>query len=107
MERSVDVIVSGHLCLDLLPQMDHVRLNELASPGRLFEIDPLRMSTGGAVSNTGLALHRLGVNVRLMSNVGDDLLGRMIISFLAGRDPELAQYITVREGQASSYTVVL
>ncbi len=107
MEKSVDVIVSGHLCLDLLPEMDDVPLRELPSPGRLFETGPLRFSTGGAVSNTGLALHRLGVNVRLMSNVGDDLLGHAVIDFLNARDPALSQYVSIKPGLDSSYTIVL
>ena len=107
MEKSVEITVAGHLCLDLLPQMDHIRLSDLTLPGHLFETGPMRFSTGGAVSNTGLALHRLGVDVRLMSNVGDDLIGRMIIAFLEGRDPLLAQHIRARTGIPSSYTVVL
>lgn len=105
--EAVDVIVTGSLCLDLIPRMAHVPLDELATPGRLFEVGELDISTGGAVSNTGLALHRLGVNVRLMASVGDDLLGRVIIAFLKDRDPVLADLITVRPNQASSYTVVL
>ncbi len=107
MDRPVDVIVCGHLCLDLLPQMEHIRLNDLPSPGRLFEVGSLAVSTGGAVSNTGLALHRLGVNVRLMSNVGDDLIGRAIRAFLESRDPALGQSIRIKNDQASSYTIVL
>lgn len=62
-----DVIVSGHMCLDLLPDMRDVPLDGMASPGRLFEIGALEMSTGGAVSNTGLALHKLGIDVGLMA----------------------------------------
>ena len=107
MEKAIDVIVSGHLCLDLLPTMDHIRLDELPVPGHLFEVGPMHISTGGVVSNTGLALNRLGVNVRLMSNVGDDLIGRLILAFLAGRDPALTQSIRVKAGSASSYSVVL
>lgn len=105
--HSVDVIVSGHLCLDLIPQMDSVPLAELASPGRMFETGPLAISTGGAVSNTGLALHKLGVPVGLMASVGSDLLGELIIAFLNSRDPALSELITVMRGQGSSYTVVM
>jgi len=107
MERTIDVIASGHLCLDLIPQMDHVPLAALSAPGKLYEIGPLAISTGGSVSNTGLALHRLGANVRLMATVGDDLLGQIIIAFLRERDPLLAEMIAVKQGHASSYTIVL
>jgi sugar/nucleoside kinase (ribokinase family) len=104
---SIDVIVSGHLCLDLIPAMDHVTMQQLTTPGRMVETGPISVSTGGAVSNTGLALHRLGVNVRLMATVGDDLIGQMIVAYLKNRDERLIQSITVQRGQAGSYTVVL
>ncbi len=104
---SIDVIVSGHLCLDLIPGMAQVSSEELAHPGQLIETEPLTLSTGGVVSNSGLALHRLGVNVRLMATVGGDLLGRVIIAALKDRDPHLAELITVQEGLPSSYSVVL
>jgi sugar/nucleoside kinase (ribokinase family) len=107
MSGSGDVVISGHLCLDLIPQMADVPVDELATPGRLFEVGPLVMSTGGAVSNTGLALHRLGVDVRLMASVGDDLLGRLIVQALEARDPSLSRLIRILPGRASSYTVVL
>lgn len=107
MDAGVDVIVCGHLCLDLIPKMDTVPLAALASPGKLFEVGALEMSTGGAVSNTGLALHRLGANVRLLSAVGDDLLGRVIIAFLKDRDAELAELVNVKAGFSTSYSVLL
>lgn len=102
-----DIIVAGHLCLDLLPAMANVSLEQMPSPGKLFEVDPLTIATGGAVSNTGLALHRLGVNVGLMSAVGDDLLGRVIVASIKDRDPALAENIHVRAGSPSSYTIAL
>lgn len=107
MQTSPDIIVSGHLCLDLIPTMGHVPLNALGSPGQLFDVGPLTFSTGGAVSNTGLALHRLGVNVGLMATVGDDLVGRAIVSFLEQRDSGLSRWIRVEQNQSSSYTIVL
>lgn len=103
----VDVVVSGHLCLDLLPQMAHVPVSSLSAPGQLSEVGPLDMSTGGVVSNTGLALHRLGMDVRLMATVGDDLIGQTILHIIAARDPALTRFITVAPGQPGSYTIIL
>jgi sugar/nucleoside kinase (ribokinase family) len=102
-----EIIVSGHLCLDLLPALPTVPLSALASPGRLFEADPLDIATGGAVSNTGLALHTLGFPVSLSATVGPDLLGRVIIAFLKDRDPSLAENIKVQPQGATSYSVLL
>jgi sugar/nucleoside kinase (ribokinase family) len=105
--KPVDIIAAGHLCLDLIPDMLHVRLENLAIPGKLYETGPIRISTGGSVSNTGLALHRLGVSVSLMSIVGEDLIGQVILNYLAARDPALTEAITVNSGQPSSSTLVL
>jgi sugar/nucleoside kinase (ribokinase family) len=107
MDTPLDVIVSGHLCLDLLPDMAKVKPEMLIKPGHLSEAGPISISTGGAVSNTGLALNRLGVNVRLMAGVGSDLLGRVIVEFLNARNPSLTELITTIPDQPSSYTVVL
>ncbi len=102
-----DIIVSGVICLDLFPRMQDVPLQTLTTPGRLIEVGQIDVATGGAVSNTGLTLHRLGVNVGLMSTVGDDFIGRIIIDSLNAQDPKLSQYLALREGQPSSYSIVL
>lgn len=103
----IDVIVSGHLCLDLFPAMSGVSPATLAQPGRLIEVGSMRIATGGAVSNVGLALNRLGINVRLMATVGGDLIGQMIIAALRERDTALTELITVQRDEPGSYSVVL
>jgi sugar/nucleoside kinase (ribokinase family) len=63
------------------------------------------LSTGGAVSNTGLGLRRLGARVALMGKIGDDYFGRVVRM--------IVEQEGVREGllpdraSATSYTVVL
>jgi sugar/nucleoside kinase (ribokinase family) len=107
MDETVDIVVTGHLCVDLVPRTEHIPLQHLVVPGRVIEIGPLDYSTGGSVGNTGVALHRLGVNVRLMATVGDDLPGRLVISFLEAIDTKLTQFISLRSGLRGSYTIVL
>ena len=102
-----DVIVSGHLYADVLPNTPHLPLQALSSPGKLYEIDDLNIATGGSVSNTGLALHCLGINVGLMTTVGDDLLGRVIIAKLKDYAPQLSELIKTRPNEASSYSIIL
>ncbi|MDX2162914.1 MAG: PfkB family carbohydrate kinase [bacterium] len=104
---TLPVVVAGHLCLDLLPEMRTLSPAALTSPGRLFEVGALATATGGAVSNTGLALDRLGVEVRLVSKVGDDLTGGLIRAILERANPRLVAGIGTAPGVASSYTVVL
>lgn len=106
---AAEAIVAGHICLDIIPKF-YSRggdARELFEPGKLIRIGPAAISTGGAVSNTGLALHRLGIRTRLMGKVGDDLFGSAIVSFLRGIDPVLADGMIVRAGETSSYTVVI
>lgn len=102
-----EIVVSGHMCLDLLPDMGNVPLQQLPSPGRLFEVGGMAVSTGGSASNTGLALFQLGVDVQLMASVGDDLTGQTIISVIESYSPALTETITVKTGTIGSYTVVL
>jgi sugar/nucleoside kinase (ribokinase family) len=107
MTNSIEILVGGHLCLDLIPGMSHVTAKDMITPGRLYNIEPIAVSTGGAVSNTGLALHRLGVNVQLLATVGDDLIGQMILMYLRLRDPTLAELIKIKSGEPSSSTIAL
>lgn len=103
----VDVIVSGHLCLDLLPDMRRAAPSDLSAPGWMVDVGPMHISTGGAVSNTGIALHRLGINVGLHAMVGDDAIGRLILDHVRRQAGGRADTIIVRPGLASSYTIVL
>ena len=104
-----DIIVAGHTCLDVIPTLPESRksLRELLVPGGLVNTGPMVLSTGGAVSNTGLALHRLGVPVRLMGKLGDDTFGRATLDVFRSYDPALADGMLIAAGEHSSYTVIL
>jgi sugar/nucleoside kinase (ribokinase family) len=103
------VAVAGHICLDIIPTFG-LRTNQaetLLAPGKLVTVGPAVTATGGAVSNVGLALHRLGVPVRLIGKVGDDLFGRAVLDVLRRRDPRLAEGMIVAAGESTSYSVVI
>src|SRR5450755_3363284 len=101
---AIDAVVAGHVSLDLAPSLHGPVTLE---PGRLVVVGPALVSTGGVVCNTGLALHRLGVRVRLSGKVGADLLGRAVLEALLEHDERLADDIAVVEGEATSYTIVI
>ena len=103
----VDAVVAGHIALDILPDMSALKPAQVISPGKVYEIGRISYSTGGAVSNTGLALHRLGVHVALQAAVGDDWVGRAIIDYVRGYHPALGEHIRVHPGAASPYTIVI
>jgi len=101
-------VVAGHLCLDIIPELSGMVLQSGADffvPGKLRHIGPATFSTGGPVSNTGLALVRLGIDTALMGKVGDDPFGSLIQMVLAKYG--VTEGVIIVEGEASSYTVVL
>jgi sugar/nucleoside kinase (ribokinase family) len=108
-QRQADVVVAGHTCLDLIPTFPSGAhsLHDLLVPGKLVDVGKLVAATGGAVPNTGVALHRLGVRARLVGKLGDDAAARIITQILAAQDPWLADGMVVAEGSASSYTIVI
>jgi sugar/nucleoside kinase (ribokinase family) len=101
----VEAVVAGHICLDIIPRLlgDSV----VFAPGRVIEAGRAILATGGPVSNTGLALHKLGIATRLMGKVGDDLFGRAILSILESHGPGLASGMVVAPGEASSYSIII
>jgi sugar/nucleoside kinase (ribokinase family) len=101
----IEVVVAGHICLDIIPMLTGETLN--LAPGRLIEVGPAVLSTGGAVSNTGQALHKLGVNTSLMGKVGDDLFGRAIIQIVEASGAGLTRGMVVVPGEATSYSIIL
>jgi sugar/nucleoside kinase (ribokinase family) len=76
-------------------------------PGQLVVVGPAATSTGGAVANTGVALHRLGVPVRLVAKVGDDVFGRAVLDALRAEHDGLASGLVVSAGEATSYSIVI
>ncbi len=101
-------MVCGHICLDIIPgflQAEGDR--DYFKPGKLTIVGPPVISTGGAVSNVGISLHRLGLPARLVARIGNDPLGGLILDRIRGEGGELAKWISVVEGEGSAYTVVL
>lgn len=109
MARNLSAVVAGHICLDIIPQIGGSSDDFRASfqPGRLTAVGPALFGTGGAASNTGLAMHRLGIDVRIMGKVGDDFIGELIRQILVrnGRGP--AAGMIIDQSVNSSYTVVV
>ena len=110
MTRRWDAVVAGHLCLDLIPDLSplgEASLAALLRPGQLLEVGPLAVSTGGSVSNTGQALHILGMRTRLMGKLGDDPLGTLVRQVISGRGEGLADGMIIDPEAATSYTVIV
>ncbi len=107
-ERSdIEVIVAGHICVDIIPRIDSADSLLDFRPGHLLTVGPPVISPGGVVSNTGIALYRMGIGTRLVGKLGDDSLGRMLIRIFEDIDPRLASDLIVSGRDATSYTVVV
>ncbi len=110
MSRTIDAVVAGHICLDVIPDLSATPqdgFEQRLRPGHLVEVGPATISTGGAVSNTGLALHKLGVSTRLMGKVGDDLLGQTVRQIVAAHGGDLADGMVVDGAAHTSYTIIV
>ena len=100
-------MVAGHLCLDITPKFpagERLNISDVFSPGKLTNVEEAVLSTGGPVSNTGLAMARLDVDVVLNGKVGKDTFGN-VIRQLVGEE-RAAALKTVCD-QSTSYTIVL
>lgn len=109
-EKSCDVVAAGHVCLDITPtfsQMPGKRLDEILRPGKLIRMEGVHINPGGAVGNTGPALHRLGMRVALMGKCGDDPFGHILLERLRNLAPGAERGMHVVDGENTSYSVVV
>ncbi len=106
-EQRADVLVAGHVSLDITPSLEGLSgdLKRLLLPGTMVRTGPATVSTGGAVTNVGTALSRLGVSTRLAGKVGNDELGRVVLSILAKHG--LDDGMIVVDGEETSYAIVI
>ncbi len=108
MEAAQSIVVCGHLCLDIIPGFPPVKgAQDWFRPGGLSIVGAPVISTGGAVSNVGLGLHRLGLPVRLAARIGDDAIGKLVWDRVTASGAGLADGIRRVKGEVTSYTVVL
>jgi len=107
-QKEGQVIVAGHICLDLLPafEQDHQqKFSEMFVPGRLIHVGESILSSGGAVSNTGIALQQLGISAQLMGKIGNDLFGKGVQDVLAPYHESLQLIIDPAASTSYSYVI--
>ncbi len=94
----------GLTTLDIVTRS--IDLNQPVGPGCLHSIERVDAYPGGIVSNTGLALAKLGLSTRAMSIIGDDLWGRSVCNFFqsGGLDTDA---IVVEPGAHTATSIVL
>jgi sugar/nucleoside kinase (ribokinase family) len=103
---ALDVVVAGHLCLELIPRFLNptgLKINEILRPGSLVNTGEMTIATGGAVSNTGFALKIFGCKAAFVAKVGNDAIGAMTLDIL--RKYGSSDGVVITAGVDSSYTV--
>ncbi len=70
MEQTLDCVMCGSCVVDIL--IRPVSLESAIGGGRLFPVEPIEVTTGGIVSNAGIAMARLGMRTAAFSYVGND-----------------------------------
>jgi sugar/nucleoside kinase (ribokinase family) len=103
-------ILAGHICLDVTPDLSAVpdgQFQHLFQPGMLVRAGGIRLSTGGSVPNTGLSMHRLGVPVRLIGKIGNDLFGQALQDIINVEGPHLADDLVIDLTLPTSFTLII
>jgi sugar/nucleoside kinase (ribokinase family) len=99
-----DCAVVGTCVADILVRP--VPLGEPVGGGRLFHVDPIEVTTGGLVCNTGIGLARLGLAVAAGSLVGTDPWGDLVRARLEREQLDTTS-LEAAPGHATSTTAVL
>ena len=102
----MDIVVAGHICLDIIPNWGGGSIKTII-PGHVLEMSGVKLSTGGAVANTGISLKKLGIRTTLLGKIGSDAFGKVILEILKGIDESLVEGMIISENEVSSYTIVL
>lgn len=102
----MDIVVAGHICLDIIPDWRIGSIKTIV-PGHILEMSGLKLSTGGAVANTGITLKKLGISTTLLGKIGSDVLGKVILEILQKEDKALVENMIISKDEISSYTIVL
>jgi len=108
--KPIDIVVAGHICLDIIPKFGESKvktLDKILIPGKLVNVFEPAISTGGSVSNTGLALFKLGGGIEFMAKVGDDLFGNAIVDIMRQKTGMESKGMSRVKGEFTSYTIVI
>jgi sugar/nucleoside kinase (ribokinase family) len=107
-ERKIDVVIAGHVCLDIIPGFPKGRRYgpaDVFTPGKLVEVTDAAVATGGPVSNTGIGLAKLGMNVSFIAKIGADRFGSMTVDLL--KEWAGIEGLKRTDEESSSYTVAI
>ncbi|MCX8082653.1 MAG: sugar kinase [bacterium] len=82
-------------------------VKDIPEKGKLVLIDKVELHIGGCAANTGIVLSKLGISVSISGNVGDDNLGRFLISKLKDEGVDVSQIKTSKIKNTSGSMVIV
>lgn len=109
-QKQLDAVVAGHICIDIIPSFPKLTaktMSQIFVPGTLIKIGAAAIATGGPVSNTGLALKKLGMNITLIAKVADDFFGNAICDLLKQSRMNKGITIVKPKDEMTSYTIAI
>lgn len=102
------IVAAGHICLDITPIFPgetEGSIAEVLTPGRLIHMNGVDVHIGGSAANTGLALKKMGADVRILGKIGQDTFGELARSSLKKYQAE--DGLIWENGGRTSYSVIL
>ncbi len=105
MERALDCVICGSCVADILVRP--IPLNAILGGGRLIEVEPLKVTTGGITCNAGIAMARLGVKAGVFSYVGNDAWGALIRERLQSEGVDTGRLLVHPQGATSTTAVLI
>jgi sugar/nucleoside kinase (ribokinase family) len=104
MAKDLDCVLCGSCVADLLVR--HVPLEKPIGGGKLLQVEPIQVVLGGIVSNSGVAMARLGMKIAAFTYVGSDDWAGMIRSRLEADNIDCSR-LMAHPTAATSTTAVL
>ncbi|NIM94039.1 MAG: carbohydrate kinase family protein [Anaerolineales bacterium] len=109
-ERDIDIVIAGHLCLDLIPAFtieDEVEnITSVLVPGKMINMGKCVVAAGGPVTNAGVSISRLGPKVELIGKVGDDEFGKEVFRWYEKNEGHF-EGLKMVPGESTSYTIAI
>jgi sugar/nucleoside kinase (ribokinase family) len=105
MDKTIDCVVVGSCVVDVLARP--VPLDVPIGRGTLVECEPLGLMTGGIVSNAGITMARLGLQVAALTYVGNDPWADVVRSRFAAEGIDTSAMVVNTERATSTSAVLI
>jgi len=105
MQKQFDCVLCGSCVVDILVRP--VPLSVAIGDGKLIQVEPIEVTTGGIVSNTGIAMARLGMKVSAFTYVGRDDWAGVVRRKYEAEGVDTSRLMTHPTGATSTTAVLI